>query len=166
MESLISLLYVVPLALVGVVVATEGRRPRWLIIVILVALPFFYVGHYVLLDGIQGWPTETPLPQRFELVAFDISEPRPMTEQHGDILLWVRTTQAQQPRVHRLDYSRDLHQSLLAAGERLSEGKTQVGEHSVQRGGTPGEPGSPLPADDITFRDQVPPRLPAKQPGG
>ncbi len=165
MESLISLLYVVPLALVGLVVAAEGRRPRWLIIVILVALPFFYVGHYVLLKGMQGWPTEAPLPERFELVAFDVSEPRPMTEQRGDILLWVRTTQAQQPRVHRLDYRRDLHQSLLAAGERLSEGKTQVGERRAQHGGTRGESGDRPPADNIVFRDQLRPRLPAKQAG-
>jgi hypothetical protein len=165
-ESLISLLYVVPLALIGLVVATEGRRPRWLIAVTLVALPLFYVGHYLLLQGIQGWPTEAPLPERFELVAFDVSEPRPMTGQRGDILLWVRTTQAQQPRVHRLDYSRDLHQSLLAAAERQSEGKTQVGERSVRHAGTPGESGDRLPADSITFRDQVSPRLPAKEAGG
>lgn len=165
MESLTSLFYVVPLALVGLVVATEGRRPRSLIIALLVALPFFYVGHYVLLKGIQGWPTETPLPERFELVAFDVSEPRPMTKQRGDILLWVRTKHQQQPRVHRLDYSRDLHQSLLAAGERQSEGKTQVGERSVQHGGTSGESGDRLPVDNIVFRDQVRPRLPTKQAG-
>lgn len=162
MDSLISLLYVVPLALIGLVVAAEGRRPRWLNIVILVALPFFYVAHYVLLEGIQGWPTETPLPERFELVAFEVSEPRPMTKERGDILLWVRTTQAEQPRVHRLDYSRALHQSLLAAGERQAEGRTQVGERSVQHGGKRGEAGDPLAADNVVFRDQPSPRLPAK----
>ncbi len=162
MESLISLLYVVPLALVGLVVAAEGRRPRWLVIVVLAALPFFYVIHYVLLKGIQGWPTGTPLPERFELVAFDINEPRPMTNERGDILLWVRTKEAQQPRVHRLDYSRELHQSLLAADERQAEGKTQVGERSVQHGGKRGEAGDSLPTDTIVLRDQVRPRLPAK----
>jgi hypothetical protein len=160
-ESLISLLYVVPLVLVGLVVAAEGWRPRWLIIVMLAALPVFYAAHYVLLKGIQGWPTETPLPAHFELLAFDVSEPRPLTGEHGDILLWVRTKQAQQPRVHRLDYSRELHQSLLAAGERQSKGKTQVGERRVQHS-TQGANGDRLPADSIVFRDQLRPRLPAK----
>lgn len=125
----ISLAYVLPIALLALLLTRIARRSHLLIIAVLATLPAFYVAHYQLLETVQGWPSDAPLPEAFELIAFDIEEPRPGDKAGGEILLWVndRAAPAQGPRVHRLGYSRSLHESLVDAGERQRQGQPQVG---------------------------------------
>ncbi len=155
----LSAAYVLPIALLGILLATERRARRWVPILVLAALPIFYTGHYFLLQAIQGWPVDSAPPVEFDLLGFDIREPA--AGARGEILIWIRSAAQTSPRAHRLPYSRELHQSLNRAGQRLAEGTPQMGRHDRptgdnQRAGTTDHGGM------LSFYDQKPRRLPAK----
>ena len=161
MVLLTSIAYVVPLVLLALILAATPPRPRLLVIGVLSALPVFYGGHYLLLQAVQGWPSGAPLPEQFELLAFQIDEPRVKGNEPGQILLWVVATEATRPRVHHFPYSKAMHQSLIEAGQRQARGTPQVGQRVTR---PPGASGGNAPrASDIVFRDHPRPRLPAKE---
>jgi hypothetical protein len=155
---LLTLAYLIPVALLALSFGTQGKRPRWLIAVILTALPVFYIAHYVSVGAIQGWPSNAPLPEQFQLLAFRIEEPDPADDGAGEILLWAQEYGLDEPRVHRLSYNKELHQKLVAAGRRQAEGARQVGTfRSDEAAGTT--------ADDrtaIRFHDEQRAGLPSK----
>ncbi len=160
-ELAIALLYSVPLALLALLFARETYRPRWLLFTALALLPVFYIGHYYLLDRLQGWPSDAELPDEFKLVAYDVIEPDKPTNTAGQILLWVRSNESNEPRVHRLAYSKNLHQELLSAGKRQAAGKQQVGRRSpVVRADQDQANGDQI--SSVRFRDEEPPALPHK----
>ena len=158
---LTSAAYVVPIALLALIVATGRRQPRDLVVGVLLVLPIFYGGHYLLLQAIQGWPSGAPLPGQFELLAFHIGEPRVKLGDPGRILLWVGTPDRVQPRVHHLPYSKAMHQSLIAAGQRQASGTPQIGRRVARPAGTGGD--TAQGPSDIVFRNHPRPRLPAKE---
>lgn len=157
----LALLYLFPLALLGLLLARWGALPRWLVTLLLGSLPLFYVGHYEALKSIQGWPSKAPLPREFHLLASEVREPDPATEDPGEILLWVRATGTGKARLHRLAYSRELHQDLRQAGRELAAGRPQVGRLSTPA--SPDAARSPATQQrNISFSREAPPRLPAK----
>ena len=159
----LSLAYVIPIALLAwYLAAGRNRRPRWLLMMILAALPLFYAGHYLLLQQIQGWPSTAGLPDEFQLLGFEISEPGTGVTENGGILLWARATGRQTPRVHRLAYSRTLHQELVSAGERLAKGRAQTGIRSRSTG-TGTVQTAEGPGDRIRFEDTRDSVLPTKE---
>jgi hypothetical protein len=125
--------YVAPIALLALAVSCAcrdtGRAP---VIAVLALLPLFYLAHYHLLQTLQGWPTRASLPTQFELIAFRVTEPLPGAGTDGEILLWALADESQRPRVHRVDYTRELHEALIDAGERQQAGQPQSGR-VVQR---------------------------------
>jgi hypothetical protein len=120
--------YIVPLVLAGLLLTAPRRRSPGLIGGVLAVLPVFYAVQFSLLQELGGWPTGTPLPDQFELLAYSVEEPDRTRDIEGQILLWLRPQGAREPRAHRLGYDRTLHQSLSEAGQRLAEGRRQVGE--------------------------------------
>ena len=155
----LTLTYLIPIALLAMLLGAERSRPRWLIATLLIALPAFYIAHYVSIGAIQGWPSSSPLPATFRLLAFRVKEPSPRDDSPGEILLWVQGHDAQNPRVHRLAYSTTLHEELVAAGRRQAEGAPQVGTRSSAER-TAGETGGERTA--IRFRDERRHGLPSK----
>lgn len=159
----VTLIYMVPVALVALLLTTDRRRrlAGWLITAVLLALPVFYVSHYFLLQQMQGWPSSASLPQQFRLLAFDITEPDPNADKAGRILLWISAADSDQPRVHRLAYRKDLHQELVAAGQRQAKGRPQLGTRSQRAMSTNSGPtrGS---QDSVSFRDANARSLPPK----
>ncbi len=155
----LSLTYVLPLAMLGLLAATTHRPRRWLPVLVLAALPLFYVGHYFLLQAMQGWPVDDAPPDEFNLLGFDIREPE--AGGGGEILIWLRSTGQPSPRAHRLPYSRELHQSLSAAGQRLAEGTPQTGRHGLATGNDR-LAGAGSNSGMLSFHDQKPRQLPAK----
>ncbi|MCB1926272.1 MAG: hypothetical protein KDJ27_21500 [Gammaproteobacteria bacterium] len=119
--------YVVPLVLLAWLTISRPLSKRLPITLLLTALPLMYVTHHVLLMQLAGRPTDLPLPQRFRLIAHQITEPDRNTSRDGQILLWIQDDSSAPPRVHRLAYSRALHRELVAAGERQARGEQQVG---------------------------------------
>jgi hypothetical protein len=158
---LASLIYVIPIVLLGLLLARCRRGRPWLTATLLVALPAFYVSQFLTLRGTQGWPSAAELPARFTLEGFKINEPGPGNTELGSILLWVTAEGVPVPRVHRLPYDRGLHESLTVAGEKIRTGTTQVGTRTDT---PPSGDGSGLPAD-IRFEDARPAGLPAKNTG-
>jgi hypothetical protein len=153
--------YVVPLILAGLLLSAPRRRSPWLIAGVLAALPLFYAAHFTLLQDLRGWPTTAALPEQFELLAFSIDEPDRARGVEGRILLWLVPSGSDRPRAHLLDYDRALHRSLSEAGQRIAEGRRQVGsterpEPQAQR--REGENAGP----GISFRDMQRRGLPPK----
>ncbi|MCB1773670.1 MAG: hypothetical protein KDI88_08645 [Gammaproteobacteria bacterium] len=150
------LVYVLPLLLVGVLVARCRHRRRWLTVTLLAALPLFYIGQYHVLQATRGWPSDGPLPATFELAAFRIIEPDARQGERGAILLWVSGAAERTPRAYRLDYSRQLHEDLVEAGQRIEQGRVQVGTRVTE--GTARSDGG----TGIRFDDRPRAGLPAK----
>lgn len=158
---LLNAVYVLPLALLTWMIAgREVSRTRATLMVLL-ALPFLYLSHHILARHAAGLPTDRPVPASFRLLGFEVEEPDHKSGVGGGILLWLHGTDEPSPRVHRLPYARDLHESLLSAGERQAAGTTQVGvRRSAGPATAPGDAESG--ADEIEFRDEKPVRPPAK----
>ena len=156
----LSLAYVVPLALLGLLVSSARPPSRRLLILVLALLPPFYVGHYFLLQAIQGWPVDGAPPDEFRLLAFDIREPNPGTGD-GEIRIWIHGTEQPSPRVHRLPYTRELHRALDAAGARIAQGTPQTGRRRVAvRNADP--VGDTARSGTFSFHDEQPRPLPRK----
>ena len=154
--------YLFPVALIALLLTAQVRRhPRWLLTTVLLALPVFYVGHYLLLQQLQGWPSTAPLPEHFRLLGFDIREPRSKEQDGGRILLWIKAADDEQPRVHALAYRKTLHRELVAAGKRQEQGRPQLGTRSRGAANTVSDPGNRAPGD-IRFSDAETRALPAK----
>jgi len=159
-ETWLTLLYVVPVAIVAVLLSTHSRRPRWLVSALLIGLPVFYIGHYQMIQAIRGWPSDAALPDEFQLLAFRVHEPDTRSGDQGEILLWVQGLADPQPRVHRLAYQKALHLALAQAGQRQAEGKRQIGSTIRQASANPAEPQREQAG--VGFRDESKPTLPAK----
>ena len=157
----ITLIYLVPLAMLALLLSGRGQRhPVWLLTLILVALPIFYIGHYLMLQELKGWPSGAELPDRFRLLAFDIIEPDPSAADPGRILLWVEVVGGREPRVYTRPYRKQLHQDLVAAGKQQQQGHSQIGRKTPQ-----GRTSSATGGQDeqvIRFEDATSKPLPAK----
>ena len=157
----ITLIYVVPLALLALLLGGRGQRhPVWLLTLILLALPIFYIGHYLMVQELKGWPSGAELPDRFRLLAFDIIEPDPCAADPGRILFWVEVAGEREPRVYTRPYRKQLHEDLVAAGKRQQQGRQQIGSMTPQ-----GRTSSATGAQDeqiIRFEDATSKPLPAK----
>jgi hypothetical protein len=160
-DLLVTLVYLLPVALLALLLVREKWRPRWLMVSVLAALPLFYIAHYHLMGALQGWPSDATLPEEFQLLAFRIAEPDPQNADRGQILIWAMADGQPQPRVYRLAYGKGLHQSLVRAGQRQAEGRPQVGrQRPAQAAARPGQQGERAP--QIVFDDEQPATLPAK----
>jgi hypothetical protein len=158
-EILLITAYVLPLALLAVVLSRLETRPRWLLPLLLTTLPVFYTAHYLFIEGQQGWPTMRQPPDDFELIAFRVEEPEPTGSETGSILLWLVQDGKQIPRVHRLPYDRALHEELDEAGKRLAVGTPQYGNTAPAKEAADG---SALATPHIRFTTRSPLTLPAK----
>ena len=158
---LLSAAYLLPIALIALLMVGKAPSARRKIL-LLAALPAFYIAHFLGLQAIQGWPARTPPPDDFQLLAHSIREPGPRAGDDGEILLWLRRGPDQPPRVHRLAYDRQLHQALTEAGERQAAGRPQRGYRRHQEA-TSGDGPSPESAARLRFEDDTPRGLPAKR---
>lgn len=157
----ITLIYLAPVALLALLLSERGQRhPVWLLTLILVLLPIFYIGHYLMLQELKGWPSSAELPERFRLLAFDIMEPDPSTAEPGRILLWIDGIGGRDPRVHELPYRKQLHRALVAARKRQAQGRQQIGS-KAPGGGKPSEAAG-HEEQVIRFEDATSKPLPAK----
>ena len=107
----------------------------------------FYVIHFFSLNTLQGWPSQSSLPEEFTLHAWQVEEPNHSHNQVGQIYLWVQTQEWEAPRAYALPYSNELHDRLDTAQARHQEGYTQQGQADG--------------SGSVTFSDS-PKRLPLK----
>ncbi len=99
---------------------------------LVVGVSAFYIVTYYSLPPLMGWPTNTELPKRFNLVAIYVEEPDKVTGDPGEIYLWltdlVKGPGRNMPRAYRVPFSGDLHAKVVAAGTKMRKGLPQLGE--------------------------------------
>ena len=133
--------------------------------------------------GIEGWPTEEQMPERFQLQWLTIDEPDPSGDSEGRIYFWVRSTGGggapSEPRAHALPYDDPTADSAREALQLLQEGKRVEGRMTLQplapdreqpeedtesEAGAVPPGGGPQDRPRFEFREMPPPDLPAKPP--
>jgi hypothetical protein len=118
--------YVIPVVILAWI--WLGVRGKLVIKILITAcLPLIYVLHWQGLQENKGWPAEQKLPEEFILIAADVIEPGASKGRDAAIYLWIRPVEAEHPRAFRLDYSRELHQTLFEVRQRMKQGKRQMG---------------------------------------
>ncbi|MBX2867345.1 MAG: hypothetical protein KTR18_01610 [Acidiferrobacterales bacterium] len=155
----LSLTYVFPLLVVGFLFARNKISSVW-IYALLGFLPIIYVAHWFSLELNEGWPTQSEIPESFQLISASVIEPNKQIDHPGAIYLWLRQTPADPPRNHHLPYSRALHERLQRSLDRLQQGHRQIGNLSGRESGGSGP--SQSDASALSFEDAPPPKLPPK----
>lgn len=88
----------------------------------------FFVVAFLAVEAMLGWPTESPLPARFQLHAAVVREPDRQGDDRGSIYLWLSPRDVGgvvvgPPRAHALPYSRELHEQVARAKADLDRGR-------------------------------------------
>lgn len=107
------------------------RWPAWVKIAAVIGVSGLYWVTFDALRGLQGWPTEERLPERFALLAAVINEPDKETGDKGSIHVWVNAIDngrpVAQPRAYTLPYGKDLHSLFADAMKKVRQGVSQIG---------------------------------------
>jgi hypothetical protein len=150
-QSLLIIAYLLPVVLLSLLLLRNPPREKtkWLL---LACLPIFYIGHYLGIQQLYGWPSTATLPDKFILLGQQIIEPDKQKNTTGYIDLWVQAESAETPRLHRLPYSKTLHQQLSDAQQRQTKGKVQQGERIS--GGQPNTGKEKSTGDQLRFSDR------------
>jgi hypothetical protein len=128
--GLIAAFVLIALLLIGVnLYSNFSWRVKAMLIVLVSA---FYVVTYYSFPPLMGWPTDTELPKRFNLVAIYVEEPDKTTGDPGDIYLWLtdlgKGPGRNRPRAYRVPFDGELHAKVVEAGTKLRKGLPQLGE--------------------------------------
>jgi hypothetical protein len=131
-------------AVVVVLLLSLNLRSTWHWVVKATAIALgsgFFVVAFLAIEGLLGWPTETPPPAQFQLHAALVLEPDRSARSAGAIYLWLSPRDAGgevagPPRAHALPYSRELHEQTERAQRRLQDG--QPIEGTTRPGNRPG----------------------------
>ncbi len=149
----------------------------------IVVTGLFFIGSYLAITSLLGWPTEARVPDHFSLVATRVVEPDKFTGAPGAIFLWVEKLDENNvpngvPRGYQLGYTEELAatvdevQALIDAGEPV-EGNIDRNQPQDE-GDNAREPGQgeggeardrnayPAVEFNITFNDLPAVRLPDK----
>ena len=155
----IPLAYVIVTSLLlWMVIAVRGRW--WFKAAVILFCLLFSVVLWKSLEGLQGWPVEAAMPEKFEVLWTLTEEPDKKGGRPGVIYVWtrdldprasatagfprslVRKGGGNEPRVYRLPYSRTLHEQAeeirktIMGGGRFFASMTRTGlSESGRRGG-------------------------------
>lgn len=129
-------------------------------IILLLTLPLFYVGHYLGLETLPGWPADTLPPDGFVLLGERIEQPDRAKGTPGRIELWALPPGSRRSRLYELPYTLELHEKLVEAQQRSNDGHPQQGRR--QQGGTVANPDNRDIGGTWHFEDAPRKRLPPK----
>jgi len=123
-------LLIVFLLLVAVLRSDLGVPAKFALII--VAGVFCWI-HFQSLVATLGWPVETRLPARFEMVAVLVDEPDHRRDSDGSIYLWLRDLEDAhaRPRAFRTPYDKTLHLRIDEVLEKQKQGERFVGSASA-----------------------------------
>lgn len=121
--------------------------------IIITALCFIVA--YFSITAMIGWPSFTPLPKRFNLVATRVVEPDRASGAPGHVYLWVEELNTNNvpvgaPRGYEVPYTRQLADNTATAQSQINAGKSILGqslggEAAEQKGAQPMPPGQQQP---------------------
>ena len=147
--SILALAY----AVIAALVLNFWITTRWSLhfkISVVALLLILYVGTYLGLRDIQGWPTDDKLPTSFRLIWAKIDEPDKNADTAGQIYLWVQELNVAEqikgkPRAYKLPYHIDLAEEVQQAMEQTEKGELLNGKMTR---------GMLKPVDEKTKNDQ------------
>lgn len=89
----------------------------------------FYLWHYDALQNYLGWPADSALPRKFEMLASLVVEPDLKRDHPGAIYIWVRDLDGDRPvpRAYRLPYRKQLHREVDETARKQRQGERYVG---------------------------------------
>jgi hypothetical protein len=104
-----------------------------------------FLGAYVIISGLIGWPSEGQLPPRFALLNTYVEEPDKQRGDPGHIYLWVQEINAEQipispPRAYALPYVTETMKGVTESQEMLDRGEAVLGESKTQVTATSDKP--------------------------
>jgi hypothetical protein len=123
-----------------------GSKGNWFVkFLSIVATLFFGFAVWNSIDQLVGWPTNVPLPKKYvyhwgvvkedkEIIVL-VEEINPKASDGFDLLPEDIT---KQPRLHRLDYSKEDHKKIEQANKMVKSGRKVIGEEGEGEGGKQG----------------------------
>ena len=117
----------------------------WLKAIVVTGAVLFSISLWHSLAALQGWPTQEELPPKFEIKWVVVEEPNKKTGFKGAIYVWVRDIapkdsrseglpllhtkkQSDEPRLHTVPYSREMHEQAEGIKKQIASGKPYYGE--------------------------------------
>jgi hypothetical protein len=148
----------------------------------IVVTGLFFVGSYLAIVSMLGWPSEARPPAKFSVIATRVVEPNAFTGDPGAIYLWLEALDENnvvsgQPRSFKLVYTEPLAdaaadvQDMLNAGEEVQgevneqeqQEQNQAAENEGGEPGVEGQGGGFYPVEfTLIFNDLPPVVLPDK----
>lgn len=129
-QTLLITVYVLLAALL-VLVLVYGRLHFVLKLMLVIGVAALYHFSYQGWKQVQGWPSQTPLPEHFLLHASVIEEPDQEKGSMGHIFIWASTLEgsfpATEPRAYVMAYDQKIHSSLEDALRNMRNGNVQLG---------------------------------------
>lgn len=103
-----------------------------------------FIGTYMAITGLVGWPSPQPMPSRFSLLSTRIIEPDKANGAPGRLYMWVEEIDQDnlpisQPRNHEVAYTAELAEKLNGAQQLLDQGQEVLGEMLEQPAGQEAE---------------------------
>ena len=152
----IPLAYVIVAALV-LWMAITARGTWWIKALVILLATLFSLGLWRSLEGLQGWPVEAGMPERFEIKWTLVEEPNKKKGGPGAVYVWAVNLEpsgdgsrpfalrlhtrdlGREPRIFKLPYSRRLHEQSGKIQEMISAGGRFFGYlGAAGPGGAPG----------------------------
>lgn len=150
-------------------VLVYGRLHFVLKLVLVCLTTALYFFSYQGWKQVQGWATQTAVPEHFLLHASVIEEPDLEEGNKGKIFIWASKLEGSfpvsEPRAYVVPYGQELHSSLEEALRNMRNGNVQIGMSASAEEGTrdeeySGRIGNDL--DEIIFMTLPDPSLPEK----
>lgn len=123
-------------ALLGILLLSLNITSRWrwwvkLGTILLTTVAF--IGTYIAITGLLGWPSAQAMPERFSLLSARIIEPDKASGAPGRLFMWAEEVDAEnlsiaEPRGYEVVYTVALAQMLREAQQSLLEGDQVLGE--------------------------------------
>lgn len=92
----------------------------------------FFLGSYLVIASLLGWPTQARMPTRFELIASRVVEPDPFIGHAGAVYLWIEEIDENnlpngRPRSYKLAYTEQLADTVQLAQDVVHTGEQVQG---------------------------------------
>lgn len=122
-----------------------GKGWWWLKAIMIMGTFLFSISLWHSLESLEGWPTEERMPEKFEIKWIVIEEPNMRTGEEGEIFIWSKNMtkeynsassipllhnkeKSNDPRLHRLPYSREMHKQAQDIQNKIASGEKYYGE--------------------------------------
>lgn len=119
----------------------------WIKAAAMIVTTAFFVGTYLAIDGLLGWPSAAELPPRFKFLSSQVVEPNKVNGDPGAIYLWVQELDEKNltisvPKNYRLSYATSTAKDVQDAQSKRQDGKDVLGK-TADKKGKPGEDNEP-----------------------